>query len=36
VPQSVLRRGFAIFLVVMAAVIFIENLGPLSAGTRVR
>jgi uncharacterized membrane protein YfcA len=32
VPQSVLRRGFAIFLVVMAAVIFIENLGPLSAG----
>jgi uncharacterized membrane protein YfcA len=31
VPQSILRRGFAAFLVIMAAVIFIENLGPLSA-----
>ena len=31
VPQSILRRGFAVFLVVMAAFIFIENLGPLSA-----
>jgi uncharacterized membrane protein YfcA len=28
VPQSVLRRGFAAFLVLMAAFIFIENLGP--------
>ena len=27
VPQSVLRRGFAVFLVVMAAFIFIENHG---------
>ena len=34
VPQSVLRRGFAVFLVVMAAFIFIENLGPLSAVSR--
>ena len=31
VPQPVLRRGFAVFLVVMAAFIFIENMGPLSA-----
>ena len=31
IPQSVLRRGFAVFLVVMAAFIFIENMGPLSA-----
>ena len=31
VPQSILRRGFAVFLVVMAAFIFIENMGPLSA-----
>jgi uncharacterized membrane protein YfcA len=31
VPQSILRRGFAAFLVVMAAFIIIENLGPLSA-----
>lgn len=31
VPQSMLRRGFAAFLVVIAAFILIENLGPLSA-----
>ena len=31
VPHSILRRGFAVFLVIMAAVIFIENFGPLSA-----
>ena len=31
VPQPVLRRGFAAFLVIMAAFIFFENLGPLSA-----
>jgi hypothetical protein len=31
-----LRRGFAVFLVVMAAIIFIENLAPVLAGTRVR
>jgi uncharacterized membrane protein YfcA len=31
VPQSILRRGFAAFLVVIAAFILIENLGPLSA-----
>ena len=36
VPQSVLRRGFAVFLVVMAAFIFIENMGPLSAVSRGR
>ena len=36
VPQSILRRGFAVFLVVMAAFIFIENLGPLSAVSRGR
>jgi uncharacterized membrane protein YfcA len=35
VPQSMLRRGFAVFLVVMATIIFIENIGPLSAGSRV-
>jgi uncharacterized membrane protein YfcA len=34
VPQGALRRGFAAFLVVMAAFIFIENLGPLSAVSR--
>ena len=27
VPQSILRRGFAAFLVIMAAFIFVENLG---------
>jgi uncharacterized membrane protein YfcA len=31
VPQGILRRGFAAFLVVIAAFILIENLGPLSA-----
>jgi uncharacterized membrane protein YfcA len=31
VPQSALRRGFAAFLVIIAAFILIENLGPLSA-----
>jgi hypothetical protein len=36
VPQSILRRGFAVFLVVMAAFIFIENVGPLSAASRGR
>ena len=36
VPQSILRRGFAVFLVVMAAFMFIENLGPLSAVSRGR
>jgi uncharacterized membrane protein YfcA len=30
IPQSVLRRGFTVFLVVMAAFIFIENMGPLA------
>jgi len=34
VPQRVLRRGFAVFLVVMAAFILIQNLGPLSAASR--
>ena len=34
VPQAALRRGFAAFLVVMAAFIFVENLGPLSALSR--
>ena len=34
VPQSTLRRGFAAFLVIMAAFIVIENLGPASAGSR--
>jgi uncharacterized protein len=36
VPQSVLRRGFAVFLVVMAAFIFIESMGPLAAVSRGR
>jgi uncharacterized membrane protein YfcA len=36
VPQSILRRGFAVFLVVMAAFIFIENMGPLAAVSRGR
>ena len=31
VPQAILRRGFAAFLVVIAAFILIENLAPLSA-----
>ena len=31
VSQSILRRGFAVFLVVMAAFIFMENMGSLSA-----
>jgi hypothetical protein len=34
VPQSALRRGFAAFLVVIAAFILIENLGSLSAVSR--
>ena len=34
VPQPILRRGFAAFLVIMAALIFIENLGPLSTVSR--
>lgn len=34
VPQSILRRGFAALLVIIAAFIFIENLGPLSAVSR--
>jgi uncharacterized membrane protein YfcA len=34
VPQAALRRGFAAFLVIMAAFIFVENLGPLSALSR--
>lgn len=34
VPQSILRRGFAVFLVIMAAFIFVENLGPVSAVSR--
>jgi uncharacterized membrane protein YfcA len=34
VPQTMLRRGFAAFLVVIAAFIFIENLGPLPTLTR--
>ena len=32
VPQPILRRGFAAFLVFMAAFIFIETLGRLTAG----
>ena len=36
VAQSILRRGFAVFLVVMAAFIFIENMGALSAVSRGR
>jgi len=34
VPQPVLRRGFAVFLVVMAAFILIQSLGPLSVAWR--
>lgn len=34
VPQSILRRGFAVFLVIMAAFIFVENIGPLLAASR--
>jgi uncharacterized membrane protein YfcA len=34
VPQSILKQGFALFLFVMAAFIFIENLGPLAAVAR--
>jgi uncharacterized membrane protein YfcA len=34
VPQSILRRGFAAFLVIMAAFIFFENFGPLLAVPR--
>jgi hypothetical protein len=34
VPQSVLRRAFAALLVVIAAFILVENLGPLSAVAR--
>jgi uncharacterized protein len=36
VPRSVLRRGFAVFLMVMAAFILIENIGPLAAVSRNR
>ena len=36
VPQPILRRGFAVFLVVMAAFILIEHLGPVSAVSRGR
>ena len=36
VPQSAIRRGFAALLVVIAAFILIENLGPLSAVSRGR
>jgi uncharacterized protein len=36
VPQSILRRGLAVLLVVMAAFIFIDSLGPLSAVSRGR
>jgi hypothetical protein len=36
VPQPILRRGFAVFLVVMAAFIFIESMGPLAAVSRGR
>jgi uncharacterized membrane protein YfcA len=36
VPQAILRRGFAVFLVLMAAFIFIEQMGPLSAVPRGR
>jgi uncharacterized membrane protein YfcA len=32
VPQPMLRRGFAAFLVVVGAFILFENIGPLSAG----
>ena len=34
VPQPILRRGFATFLVIMAAFIFFEHLGGLSALSR--
>ena len=34
VPQPILRRAFAAFLVIMAAFIFAENLWPLSALSR--
>jgi uncharacterized membrane protein YfcA len=33
VPQSILRRGFAVFLIVMAAVIFIDSAGALEAAS---
>ena len=36
VPQPILRRGFAVFLVVMAAFIFIQSMGPLAAVSRGR
>jgi uncharacterized protein len=36
VPQPILRRAFAVFLVVMAAFIFIESMGPLAAVSRGR
>jgi uncharacterized membrane protein YfcA len=36
VPQPILRRGFAVFLVVMAAFIFVESMGPLAAVSRGR
>jgi uncharacterized membrane protein YfcA len=36
VPQSVLRRAFAVFLVLIAAFIFIETMGPLTAVSRGR
>jgi uncharacterized membrane protein YfcA len=34
VPQPILRRGFAVFLVAMAAFILVENLVPISAVAR--
>jgi uncharacterized membrane protein YfcA len=34
VPQPILRRGFAAFLVIVGALIFLENIGPLSAVSR--
>ena len=34
VPQSILKRGFATFLVIMAAFILFENLAPSSAMSR--
>lgn len=34
VPQSILRRAFAAFLVLMATFIFIETLAPLSVASR--
>jgi uncharacterized membrane protein YfcA len=36
VPQPILRRGFAVFLVVMAAFTFVESMGPLAAVSRGR